>query len=135
CEAPRPRKDGGGMAKRKTIKHDEVVALFGRRLRERRLESGMSQAELARQAQVTTNYVSRLEGGGAAAGIGLAGRLAQALGVTIADLVPMPAPEEDLGAMREQARRLFDSLVKTQDRAVLSLLTQLLARLAEATNR
>jgi hypothetical protein len=37
--------------------------------------------------------------------------------------------------MRQQAQRLFDSLLKTEDRAVLSLLTQLLARLSEATNR
>jgi transcriptional regulator with XRE-family HTH domain len=124
------------MAKKKAIKHDEIVSVFGQRLRERRLERGMSQAELASQAQVTTNYISRLEGGGAAPGIDLAIRLAAALGVTIADLLPMPVPQpEDLAVMRQQAQRLFDSLLQTQDRAVLSLLTQLLARLAEATNR
>jgi hypothetical protein len=34
-----------------------------------------------------------------------------------------------------QAKKLFDSLLQTDDRAVLSPLTQLLARLSEATNR
>ena len=125
------------MTKRtKTIRHDEIVALFGQRLRQRRLERGMSQADLARQAQVTTNYISRLEGGGAAAGIDLAARIASALGVTIADLLPLPIPPpEELSVMRENAKRLFDSLLQREDRAVLLLLTQLLARLSEATNR
>ena len=50
------------------IRHDEIVARFGQRLREVRLSRGMSQAELARQAEVTTNYISRLEGGGACTG-------------------------------------------------------------------
>src|SRR4051794_7326449 len=110
------------MARKKQIKHDEIVSVFGQRLRERRLESGMSQAELAKQARVTTNYVSRLEGGGAAAGIDLAARLATALGVTISDLLPMPvtAPE-DLEVLRRQAKKLFDSLLRGEDRAVLSL--------------
>src|SRR6187431_1653801 len=118
------------MAKKKAIKHDAIVVRFAQKLRERRLERGMSQAELARQAQVTTNYVSRLEGGRAAPGIDLAARLATALGVTISDLLPMPTPpSEDLAVMRQQAQRLFDGLVQTEDRAVLCLMTQLLARL------
>ncbi len=37
--------------------------------------------------------------------------------------------------MRQQAQRLFDTLMESEDRAVLSLLTQLLARLSEATSR
>ena len=74
--------------RKKIIRHDEIVARFGQRLRELRLGTGMSQAELARQADVTTNYISRLEGGGAAPGIDLVARLALALGVPIADLLP-----------------------------------------------
>lgn len=124
------------MAQRKKhIRHDEVVARFGQRLRELRLARGMSQAELARQAEVTTNYVSRLEGGGAAPGIDLAARLAMALGVPVADLLPTTPPPDDLAVTRRQAKKLFDGLLETEDRAVLLLLTQLLARLWEATNR
>lgn len=123
------------VQKKKAIRHDEVVARFGQRLRELRLARGMSQAELARQAEVTTNYVSRLEGGGAAPGIDLVARLCLALGVAVADLVPMAAPPDELAVVRQQAKKLFNSLLDSDDRAVLLLLTQLLARLAEATNR
>ncbi len=120
--------------RKKTIRHDEIVARFAQRLRELRLSRGMSQAELARQAEVTTNYISRLEGGGAAPGIDLAARLAAALGVAVADLLPTTAAD-DLAVTRQQAKKLFDELLRRDDRAVLLLLTQLLARLAEATNR
>jgi len=121
--------------KKKTIQHDEIVARFAERLRQLRLERGMSQAELAQQAQVTTNYISRLERGGAAAGIDLAARLAAALGVPVADLLPTSAVQDDLVVMRQQVKRMCDELVKSGDRAVLLVLTQVLARLTEATNK
>ncbi len=121
--------------RKKNIRHDEIVARFGQKLRELRLARGMSQAELARQAEVTTNYISRLEGGGAAPGIDLAARLALALGVPVADLLPTTADLDDLAVTRKQAKKLFDELLQSEDRAVLLLLTQLLARLSEATNR
>ena len=121
--------------RKKTIRHDEIVARFGQRLRELRLSRGMSQAELAGQSKITTNYVSRLEGGGAAPGIDLVARLAVSLGVPIADLLPTTPGPDELTVTRQQAKRLFDSLLRSEDRAVLLLLTQLLARLSEATNR
>jgi transcriptional regulator with XRE-family HTH domain len=120
---------------KKTIRHDEIVARFGQKLRELRLSRGMSQAELARQSEVTTNYISRLEGGGAAPGIDLVARLALSLGVPMAELLPATPVLNDLAATRQQAKKLFDSLLQTEDRAVLLLLTQLLARLSEATSR
>ena len=62
------------MGKRKTrIQHDEIVQLFAIRLKELRRAAGLTQAELARKAQVTTSYVGRLESGGAAPGIDLVG--------------------------------------------------------------
>lgn len=120
--------------RKKTIRYDEIVDRFAQRLRELGLTRGMSQAELARHAEVTTNYTSRLEGGGTAPGIDLAARLAAALGVAVAELLPTTAAD-DLAVTRQQAKRLFDELLRKEDRAVLLLLTQLLARLAEATNR
>jgi transcriptional regulator with XRE-family HTH domain len=123
------------MGKKKTIRHDEIVARFGQRLRELRLSRGMSQAELARQAEVTTNYVSRLERGGAAPGIDLAARLAAALGIPLADMLPTTPHLDELAVTRQQARKLFEELLRSEDRAVLLLLTQVLARLSEATNR
>jgi transcriptional regulator with XRE-family HTH domain len=123
------------MPQPKKIKHDEIVARFGEQLRLARLSKGFSQAELARQAEVTTNYISRLEGGGAAPGIDLVARIANGLGVPIADLLPMEPDTSDLDVTRRQAKKLFDELLRRDDRAVLLLMTQLLARLAEATNR
>jgi transcriptional regulator with XRE-family HTH domain len=87
------------------------------------------------QAEATTNYVSRLEGGGAAPGIDLAARLAAALGVQVAELLPTKTDLDDLALTRRQAKKLFEELVESEDRAVLLLLTQLLVRLSEATNR
>jgi len=121
--------------KKKSIQHDEIVTRFAERLRQLRLERGMSQSELASQAQVTTNYISRLERGGAAAGIDLAARLAAALGVPVADLLPTSPVQDDLVVMRQQVKRMCDELVKSGDRAVLLVLTQVLARLADSTNR
>src|SRR4051794_2809464 len=121
--------------RKKAIQYDAIVARFGERLRELRLSRGMSQAELARQAEVTTNYISRLEGGGAAPGIDLAARLALALGVPVAELLPTTPGPDDLTVTRQQAKRLFEELLRSEDRAVLLVLIQVLARLAEATNR
>ncbi|MCB9921814.1 MAG: helix-turn-helix transcriptional regulator [Planctomycetaceae bacterium] len=44
-------------------------------MRELRRSRGMTQAELARLAQITTSYVGRLESGGAAPEIDLVDRL------------------------------------------------------------
>ena len=70
------------MAKRRRIRHAEIVELFAARLREVRHSRGMTQAELARQAHVTVSYIGRLESAGAAPGIDLVERLAKALGKT-----------------------------------------------------
>jgi hypothetical protein len=51
------------------------------------------------------------------------------------DLLPSTPVQEELSVMRQQAQRLFDELSQSEDRAVLLVLTQVLARLAEATNR
>jgi hypothetical protein len=67
----------------------------------------------------------------AAPEIDLATRLALALGVRVAELLPTSLELDDLDVMRRQARKLFDELVGSEDRAVL-LLTQVLTRLSEA---
>ena len=75
--------------KRKTkIEHEEVVERFAKRLRELRVGHGMTQAELAERAGVTATYVSKLESAGAAPGIDLVAKLATAIGVGIAELLP-----------------------------------------------
>src|SRR5437870_6490436 len=105
------------MAKRKRrIDHAEIVRLFAARLRELRHSRGLTQAELARQAHVTTSYIGRLESGGAAPGIDLVDRLAKALGSTVNDLLAATATPDTQAVLRDRAKRLFESLVQAADR-------------------
>jgi transcriptional regulator with XRE-family HTH domain len=124
------------MARRRApIRHAEIVQLFAARLREVRRSRGMTQAELARQAQVTASYIWRLESGGAAPGIDLVDRLATALGTTINDLLPTAASPDTMAVLREQAKRLFDALLETADRETLLMVNPLLTRLGESPTR
>ncbi len=119
------------MAKRPVKRQDALVLRFGSRLRELRLERGMTQAFLAAVAEVTETYVSRLESGRAAPGIDLVGRLAKGLGTTVSDLLPADDPPDPATVLREQARRLAEELIRTADRDTLRLLVPLLARLGD----
>jgi transcriptional regulator with XRE-family HTH domain len=120
------------MAKQRPRKrHEEVVARFATRLRELRAGLGMTQAELAKKAKVTETYIGRLEAGRAAPGVDLVGRLAEALGTTIAGLLPATDPPDTAEVLRTQARKLADSLIPTADRETLQILVPLLARLGD----
>jgi transcriptional regulator with XRE-family HTH domain len=124
------------MSKRKRrIEHAEVVRLFAARLRELRHSRGMTQADLGRAANITTSYVGRLEAGGAAPGIDLLDRLAKALGTTGQELLPTTPSPDTLAVLREQAQRLFSSLLQAADRETLLMLNPLLARLDESLHR
>jgi transcriptional regulator with XRE-family HTH domain len=68
------------------------------RLRRKRVETGWTQAELARRAKVSPSHLSAVESGSLGASPKLLGRLADALGCEIADLMP---PENE--AMRSAA--------------------------------
>ncbi|WP_088253223.1 helix-turn-helix domain-containing protein [Fimbriiglobus ruber] len=117
------------MGKRSVpIQHAGIVDRFAARLREVRTARGMTQVELARRANVTPNYIGRLENAGAAPGIDLVERLATALGTTSTDLLPTTAPADPQTVLREQAHRLLDRLV--QDQEALTFLVPLMARLA-----
>jgi transcriptional regulator with XRE-family HTH domain len=124
-----------GNKRKASIKHDEVVERFAHRLRELRVERGMTQAELAQKASVTTTYVSKLESAGSAPGLDLLQNLATALGVGITELVPISSPEDNSAVAREQARKLFDALMKAADQQTLALLNPFLALLVEAAGK
>jgi transcriptional regulator with XRE-family HTH domain len=124
-----------GSKRKVRIEHDEVVRRFAGRLRELRVERGMTQADLARRARVTATYVSKLESAGAAPGIDLVGKLAAALGATVADLIPLPPPADPAAVAREQARALFDALMKSADPQTFALLNPFLALLVESSGK
>src|SRR4051794_30610610 len=83
-------KGGGGMAKkRKThINRPEAIRQFGQRLREVRRSVGLTQRELAEKAHLSEGYVARLEAGDTSPGLDLLFRLAVALSVPLAELLP-----------------------------------------------
>lgn len=123
------------MAKRKVrIEHAEIVKLFAARLREVRLSRGLTQTDLADKALITPTYIGKLEGARVAPGIDLVDRLAKALGIGIAELLPVAAPEDPLPVLREQAIKLSETLVSS-DRETLLMLVPLLARLLESPTR
>jgi transcriptional regulator with XRE-family HTH domain len=118
--------------KKPHIRQAEVVRRFAARLRERRLASGLTQADLAAAAGLTPTYVTRLEGAGAAPGIDTVAQLAAALGTTLHDLVPVDAPADLTAHLRDRGEALVRQLVAKADRDLLAALVPLLARLAEA---
>jgi transcriptional regulator with XRE-family HTH domain len=120
------------MPKRQSKKREAIVRRFAVRLREIRLQCGMTQAELARRAKVSVTYVSQLESADAAPGIDLVDRLARALGAAAADLLPAAEPPDNLAVLQEQAQRLFQELHRAADRETYLLLNPFLAHLVEA---
>lgn len=123
------------MARRRVpIRQSELVRRFASRLREVRTSRGMTQADLGRQASVTPAYVSRLESGKVAPGIDMVERLAEVLGTTPSDLLPTDQPDP-LPTMRDQARRLFDTLLSRGNLGTFASMNPILALLAEEAAR
>ena len=118
------------MGKRRKITHPEVVQRFAARLRELRTSRGMTQAQLAEAASLTTTYITRLENAGAAPGIDTVDLLASALGCSVTDLLTATAAVPDAQAVAQaQVRRLAETLAGAADLDTLLLAAQLLARL------
>jgi len=92
--------------------------LFGKKLRERRMQHQMTQAQLAQQLGLATqSHLSYLESGKSAPSITLAARVASALGVTVdyllRDSIPIHPPIPQSTAAPDEAdipRRFGDQL-------------------------
>ena len=65
--------------------------MFAANLRRLRHEKGLSQDDLAYEAEVSRSYLSQLEKGAFYASLKIIGRLAEALGVEPAELLKSPA--------------------------------------------
>jgi transcriptional regulator with XRE-family HTH domain len=65
--------------------------VFAANLRRLRHEKGLSQDDLAYEAEVSRSYLSQLEKGAFYASLKIIGRLAEALGVEPAELLKLPA--------------------------------------------
>ena len=102
---------------------------FGQQLRAARERVGLTQRELAEQAEIADKYVSRLELGIATPSIDVARRLSDALEISIDDLIETrPAAQDaELGALLRllrgrspaeiaRARRILEEVFRDSDR-------------------
>lgn len=70
--------------------------MLGERIRQRRVEKGLTAASLARAADVSRNYISKLENGFAAnPSAPILQRLADSLGTSVADLLGQESIQEN----------------------------------------
>ena len=67
---------------------EQFVALVGENIRRERLARGMTQAQLAEDAELASNHLARIERGEVGATFFVVHRIARALGVDIAALAP-----------------------------------------------
>ena len=65
---------------------------LGNRIRKLRSQAGLTQAQLADRAGLSDEFMSRLERGKKSPSLATAGRIAEALGVTLAVLFDFDAP-------------------------------------------
>jgi transcriptional regulator with XRE-family HTH domain len=68
----------------------DLRGVFAANLRRLRNAKGVSQDELAFEANVNRSYLSQLEKGTFYASLNVVGRLSEALGVEPAELLPIP---------------------------------------------
>jgi transcriptional regulator with XRE-family HTH domain len=121
--------------RKKRIQQAEIVRRFSVKLRATRISRGMTQAELAEKAHITAAYVWRLESAGTAPGVDLVERLAKALATTASELIESADIPDTVAMLQDQAKKLFDSILKVADRDALLMLNPLLARLSESFSR
>ena len=74
------------MARFSFVAKRDVLKAFGERVRELRVQKGISQEELARRAKIDRTYIGGIERGERNAGIKNVHRIADALGVPAVEL-------------------------------------------------
>jgi transcriptional regulator with XRE-family HTH domain len=72
----------------------DLREVFATNLRRLRHEKGLSQDDLAYEAEVSRSYLSQLEKGAYFASLKIIGRLAEALNVEPAELLKLPLTRE-----------------------------------------
>lgn len=105
---------------------ERLQALFGRRLRQLRVERGLSQATLAERIDVTPEYVSRIERGRVGPSMEILSRLGRALGVDVRDLFDFdvhPARRDPTVARLEQVA----TAATGEDRQVILRIAEIIA--------
>ncbi|MDE2754046.1 MAG: helix-turn-helix domain-containing protein [Gemmatimonadota bacterium] len=83
-----------------------LSAEIGARVREFRVNAGLSGVKLAEAAGVSQPFLSQLESGQSSVAIATLYRIAKALGVQPSDLLPEAEPADIVGARSIEAQRL-----------------------------
>lgn len=100
---------------------------LGKRLRALRRESGLTQAVVARHAEIGNEFVSRLENGQGSPSLDTLGRLAAALDIPVAELFQFDA---DTPAQQRTTKRILRVLSRLGDEEI-----ELVLRMAEQIAR
>ena len=110
-----------------------VVANFARALRQTRRARGLSQMRLAVKADIHISYLGRLERGESAPSIETVANVANALGVSPADLLrPEAGAPVSLASLRQQVRENVEALLRDADAAALQALAVVTGALGKA---
>ncbi len=99
----------------------DIRVRFGHRLRELRRERGLSQSELAERAQVTPEFVSRLERSRVGPSLPAISRLARALGVAPRELFEFEHAHPVRDAAATRLAFLIDAASRQERRLLLRL--------------
>jgi transcriptional regulator with XRE-family HTH domain len=102
---------------------------FGREVRRRRLEQGLTQERLAERAGLTSSCVVRTEGGHRNLSLSTIAQLAQGLGVSVAELLP---GYEGLSTHAAKFARRFEAI---EDHAVKGAVVHLLRTLSRKARK
>lgn len=108
--------------RKKKIHHHEIVVAFARSLRALRQERGMSQQALARRAQVSINYVGRLERAECTPGLDLIAQLAHVLAVAPAKLIEGTGETVSEAELEQELRTKMQRLLGRRDPAAVQAL-------------
>ena len=73
----------------------DIGHLVGRRLREVRLQAGLTQPDLGEKARMAAAEISKIENGRRTPTLETLERLTKALGVAVEDVVASPAPADE----------------------------------------
>lgn len=101
---------------------EDLLSLFGKRVRELRKNQGLSQEKLAAMAGIDTTFIGSIERGDANPSLKIIGRISEALNVDIADLFPFVTGKTEPN-QRDKIRKELINLLYECDEETLRLLS------------
>ena len=107
--------------------------LFGQRLREQRIQHGLTLEQLAEKSELSSNYIGMVERGLKEPGLATIVKLLNALNISadtlLCDLVPSASHVTD-----DEIRKRLEHLTPVQKKAALDLLDTYIGNLPYLTN-